>query len=460
MGIQVTIEFTTGSYEYQVLKGDADFDESFEDNPEALELVERLHNSTTYDEREEIAEELWEECGYDNAARILYPEGQLEVTYKKSDEEDINDLSYEILDNDWVEFDEFFEDDIKKSSFCIIKNSFAKRAHYYLKTELDEPFSGEYLKIANGRISYKDEELEFTGDAGGWFEEEGVYVFGSDEIEEEEEKIRQEEDETQDLYQTLRDKVAELLKDEIAAYEKGRNELNEWESAELFSAWKAAGIQDKGEKDWENLEWETKNYIFTYEDESKMEKMKEKGQTDSQKYKDLQDLQDKTKTWQTCEDLIRKKYRCRSYKLNDPHTWEVVCKYRDCEDLDKIKSWNQSTRKEILERQSIVDKLKKERDDKKMQKHISFGYGVSGAYWDQHCEESVAWETDEWFAIALDYHFHIEQHMLSIGQGDFGFRGKDSDENTRRIQEWCDAMQEIDQEYDRKIDAIVSAVEY
>ena len=109
-----------------------------------MDLVERLHNSTTY-EREEIAEELWEECGYDNAARML-GDGRLEVTYKKSDEEDINERSYEVLDSDWVDFDDFFEKDIKKSSFCIIRNSFSKRSHFYLETELDEPFSGEFLR--------------------------------------------------------------------------------------------------------------------------------------------------------------------------------------------------------------------------------------------------------------------------------------------------------------------------
>ena len=63
--MQVTIEFTTGSFYYQVLKGNADFDECFEDNEKVQDLVERLHNSTTYEEREEIADQLWEECEYD-----------------------------------------------------------------------------------------------------------------------------------------------------------------------------------------------------------------------------------------------------------------------------------------------------------------------------------------------------------------------------------------------------------
>ena len=127
--MKVTIEFTTDSYEYQVLKNDEFFEENYKDNDVVMDLVERLHNSTTYEEREEIAEELWEQCGYDNAARMLEPDGRLEVTYKKSDEEDINERSYEVLDNDWVDFDDYFEEDIKKSSFCIIKNSYAKRSH-------------------------------------------------------------------------------------------------------------------------------------------------------------------------------------------------------------------------------------------------------------------------------------------------------------------------------------------
>ena len=80
MEVKVTIEFTTGSYDYQVLKNDEFFEENH--NDVVMDLVERLHNSTTYGEREEIAEELWEECGYDSVATMLEPEGRLEVTYK------------------------------------------------------------------------------------------------------------------------------------------------------------------------------------------------------------------------------------------------------------------------------------------------------------------------------------------------------------------------------------------
>ena len=93
--MKATIEFTTRSYDYQVLKNNEFFDENYKDNDVVMDLMKRLHNSTTYKEREEIAEELWEECGYDNAARMLEPDGRLEVTYKKSDEEDINERSYE-----------------------------------------------------------------------------------------------------------------------------------------------------------------------------------------------------------------------------------------------------------------------------------------------------------------------------------------------------------------------------
>ena len=59
------------------------------------------------------------------------------------------------------------------------------------RNRIDEPFSGEFLKIADGGISYKDEELEFTGDAGGWIEESGIYVMGSYEIEAEEQKKKE-----------------------------------------------------------------------------------------------------------------------------------------------------------------------------------------------------------------------------------------------------------------------------
>lgn len=184
MGEKVLIEFTTDSYDYQVLKNDASFEECFQDNAEVMELVERLHNSNSYGERTEIAEELWEECGYDDAARMLHPEGHLEVTFKKGGQEDIDERRYEVLDSDWIGFDEFFDEDTQKSSFCIIKNNFSKRAHHSLETELDEPFSGEFLKIEKGSVFYKDQELEFTGDSGGWFEDEEIYVFGSDKTDE------------------------------------------------------------------------------------------------------------------------------------------------------------------------------------------------------------------------------------------------------------------------------------
>ena len=100
-----------------------EFFENYKDNDVVMDLVERLHNSTTYEE-EEIAEELWEECGYDNAARMLDPDGRLEVTYKKSDEEDINERSYEILDSDWIDFDDFFEKDIKEVPFALSETPF------------------------------------------------------------------------------------------------------------------------------------------------------------------------------------------------------------------------------------------------------------------------------------------------------------------------------------------------
>ena len=247
MVVKVTIEFTTDSYEYQVLKNDEFFEENYKDNDVVMDLVERLHNSTTYEERQEIAEELWEECGYDNAARML-GDGRLEVTYKKSDEEDIYVRSYEVLDNDWVDFDDYFEEDIKKSSFCIIKNSYAKRAHYYLETELDEPFSGEFLKIADGGISYKDEEMEFTGDAGGWIEESGIYVMGSSETEDDES-----DDEQVDIGEVRTSKLEELFADEIQEYKRRRKEIFDNQDAQLISLWKECNIPDNGEKSWEEL---------------------------------------------------------------------------------------------------------------------------------------------------------------------------------------------------------------
>lgn len=458
--MQVTIEFTTDSFDYQVLKGDADFNECFQDNEEVKQLVDRLHNSTTYEEREEIADKLWDLCGYDNAARMLLPEGRLEVIYEKSDKDDIDNSAYEILDSDWVDFDEFLVDIVDKSSFCIVKNSYAKRAHFFLETELGEPFNAEFLKIADGGVSYKGEEFEFSGDVGGWIEENAIYVFGLSSIEEEDAKIQKARDDSQVLWQTLRDKISELLKVEISAYQTKSDEIRKGEFYEKFAAWKQTGIPDNGETNWDDLAWKNQDYIFKYSDEATLKKMEEKVSIDSQRYKDLKDLQSKTKLWETREDLIRKKYLVKDYLNCDPYTWEVVRKYTECQDIDTVKSWDNSIRSRILEMQSEVNALKEERDKKKMQRHASFGYGVSGAYWDSTLEKSVGWDCDEWFAVALDYHFHIENYMINIGKGDFGFRGKDSDEKSQRIQEWNNVMEKIDSNYDRKIDLIINSIEY
>ena len=458
--MQVTIEFTTDSFDYQVLKSDADFDDSFQDNEEVKQLVDRLHNSTTYEEREEIADKLWDLCGYDNAARMLLPEGRLEVIYEKSDKDDIDDSAFVILDNDWVDFDEFLEGVVDTTSFCIVKNAYAKRAHFFLETELDEPFNAEILRISHGAVSYKGEEFEFSGDAGGWIEENAIYVFGISSIEEEDAKIQRSRDDSQALWQTLRDKFSELLKEEISAYQTKSDEIKICNSFEMFAAWKETGIPDNGETNWDELVWKTQDYIFKNSDKAMLKKMEEKVSIDSQPYKDLNDLQSMTKLWEAPKDLIRKRYLVKDYLCIDPHTWEAVRKYMECQDIDTIKSWNQSTRGSILEMQSEVETLKEERDQKKMQRHTLFGYGVSGAYWDSTLEKSVAWESDEWFAVALDYHFHIEKYMISIGKGEIGFRGKDSDENSQRIQEWNDEMEKIDRNYDRRIDLIINSIKY
>lgn len=361
MGIQVTIEFTTASFDYQVLKGDADFYDCFEDNEDVKQLVDQLHSSTTYEERAEIANELWEECGCNNAARMLLPEGRLEVTYINSAEDDIDDSAYDVRDSDWVDFDEFFGEDIKKSSFCILKNSYAKRAHFYLKTELDELFSGEFLRISDGGISYKGETLELSGDAGGWIEDNKIYVLGRSSIEEEDANIQKVKDDSQTLRQTAIDKFSELLKLEIATYQMRSNDLQKWESSEKFTAWKEAGIPDSGETNWEDLEWETQNYTFKYYDEAKLEKMVEEGNTDCQQYKDLKELQSRTKIWEKRKNLIEKMYRVNSYLHSDPYAWEVVSKYVECLDIYTINSWGQSTRDRVLQMQSRVNALMKER---------------------------------------------------------------------------------------------------
>ena len=49
--------------------------------------------------------------------------------------------------------------------------------------------------------------------------------------------------------------------------------------------------------------------------------------------------------------------------------------------------------------------------------------------------------------------------MISMGRGDTGFNGKDPDEKTSRIQQWNDVMDEIDKDYNRKINSFIDTIE-
>ena len=111
--MKATIEFTTRSSNYQVLKNDEFFEKNRNDNDVVMDLMERPYNSTTM-KKGEVAEELWEEYGRDNAARKLEPCSKVEVTHDKSDEEDINERPHKVVDRDGVDLDDFFEEDIKK----------------------------------------------------------------------------------------------------------------------------------------------------------------------------------------------------------------------------------------------------------------------------------------------------------------------------------------------------------
>lgn len=446
--MQVTIEYTTGSYDYQVLKGDADFDESFEDNPEVLELVERLHNSTTYDEREEIAEKLWEECGYNNASRMLYPEGQLEVTYKRGDEEDINDLSYEILDNDWVEFDEFFEEDIKKCSFCIIKNSFAKRAHYYLKTELDEPFSGEYLKIANGGISYKGEELEWTGDAGGWFEEEGVYVFGSDEIEEEESK----KEESEDIELIRHNKIRELFAEELDAHQKRSDKIDQIRDRDRFSLWKQCGIPDNGESSWQELSDELDDDLNHPYD----------------RYLESLDCDDpRKKQWDKGWSEISGRIWEMNGENRHPLDIDALNHYKHATNIDYINSWDESTKQKILSMQKDLDQLEKWVTTEKIEQFHLLGYSMYENYYDDEKEKSIIRPCTDWDNV--DVEESIKKYMDSIGQDDYEeeyllnqktdeyeyVRGEDYEKLINLRVEWRKKEESIDDTFQKRRNSII-----
>lgn len=457
MGISVTIEFTTDTYDYLVLKGDAAFYENFEDNEEVQELAKRLLISINHEEREKIANALWEECNYSLCNRLLFPEGRLEVTYENSEGDDI-DENYVILDEDWIGFKEFIEDHAKSSSFCLVRNSYSKRAHFYLTTKLAEPFCGEHLKIKDGCISYKGEEFEFSGDAGGWIEENEIYVLGNATLEDGETELQESIDWSQNILQKALNKLAKVLEEEVAVYNKQTNEIERDKSAEMFAAWKEIGIPDDGNKNWDELLWETQRFTFKPSDESKLEKLEQLEKTNEQQYKDLKSLQTMTRAWETKQDLICKKYLVKTYLLSDPLNWEVVIKYTACQDRDTIESWDQSTRKKILDLQSNVDALKKQRDAKKLQQHIAFGYGVSGAYWDSTLMKSVGWASNEWHAVFLSYQFHIEVFMIKKGKSDIHFRGKNSEEYTKRIQEWSDAMDEIDRDYCMKINHVIDRI--
>ena len=373
--MKVTIEFTTGSYDYQVLKGGSDFDECYKDDDVVMEIVERLHNSTTYGEREEIAEELWEECGYDNAARMMEPEGRLEVTYKKSDEEDIDDNSYEILDSDWVDFDDFFEEDIKKSSFCIIKNSFAKRNHFYLKTELDEPFSGEFLKIADGGISYKGEELEFSGDAGGWMEEEKIYVMGSDETEEDEY-----DEEKVDIGELRESKLKELFADEIKEYERRRKEIFNEQDAQLIALWKECDIPDNGENSWEDLR----------DEDTELFKRKKDIYLERLGYEDPRVVRF-NEGWETITSNANE----TDSDLQYPMYMDALSHYNFVRDVTVISSWNKSTKQKILSMQKQLDELENWKETEKIKQFTSKEYLMYEYWYDEKKRQIFRQEMQE-----------------------------------------------------------------
>jgi len=444
--VKVTIEFTTGSYDYQVLKNDEFFEENH--NDVVMDLVERLHNSTTYGEREEIAEELWEECGYDSVATMLEPEGRLEVTYKKSDEENIDDSSYEILDSDWVDFDDFFEEDIKKSSFCIIKNSFAKRSHFHLETELDEPFSGEFLKIAEGGISYKGEELEFTGNVGGWIEQEGIYVMGSNEIEAEEQKKEKEVD-----IGKIRDKkIEELFAAELDVYQKRSAELEKFWNEGRFAIWKQCGIPDNGESSWDELEDEMDD-DFNYPYDRYLEKLDDDDSRKIEWEKSKKKLADEH--WKMGEENIH------------PLNIDSLQHYKKTTDIDYINSWDESTKQKIISMQKKLDDLDQWLEKEKIEQFHLRGYSMYESYYDDEKEESVLRPCTQWNLVDDDE--SIKKYMESIGESDYKkdfvvnpetdecewVTGKDYQKYIDLFVEWRGKIDEIDDEYNKKRNSII-----
>ena len=424
MVVKVTIEFTTDSYEYQVLKNDEFFEENYKDNDVVMDLVERLHNSTTYEEREEIAEELWEECGYDNAARML-GDGRLEVTYKKSDEEDIYVRSYEVLDNDWVDFDDYFEEDIKKSSFCIIKNSYAKRAHYFLETELDEPFSGEFLKIADGGISYKDEEMEFTGDAGGWIEESGIYVMGSYEIEAEEQKKEEEVD-----IGKIRDKkIEELFASELDSYQKRDAELKRFWDEGRFALWKQIGIPDNGESSWDELDEMDDDLNYPYD--LYLEKLDD---DDSRKIE-----------W----DKSRTKLAEEHWKMNEenpyPLNMDSLQHYKNTTDIDYINSWDESTKQKILSMQKQLDDLDQWLEKEKIEQFKLCGYSMYESEYDFDTDKTITRPVSKWGDV--DIRESIEKSLEGVCE--------DDEKLDDLWLEWREKEENIDDEYKKKRNGII-----
>ena len=439
MGVKVLIEFTTDSYDYQVLKNDTSFEECFQDNEEVMDLVERLHNSNSYGERTEIAEELWEECGYDDAARMLHPEGHLEVTFKKGGQEDIDELRYEVLDSDWVEFAEFFDEDTQKSSFCIIKNNFSKRAHHSLETELDEPFSGEFLKIEKGSVFYKDQELEFTGDSGGWYEDEGVYVFGSDEVEEDDS-----EDDDVDIDELRENKLKEILSSEIKEYEQKRKEIFDNQDAQLIALWKECGIPDAGEQTWEEL-WEEDIEFFMRKKDFYLKRI---GDEDERFIK-----------WERESDPILDKANELDFDLKNPMRMEALKHEKLTGGAEEISSWDESTRQKILAVQKQLDELDEQREKQKLSEFKSTGYVMYG-YDDEKCEK----------LIDMDITETLKKFMESLGEVDIRSKfieipdteeyeevfGKDCKKYRKLVSEWEEKVDAIDSEYMGKKKAILS----
>jgi hypothetical protein len=451
--MKIIIEYTAGVNTYQMLTNDGDFERECDGNDELRDQAKALINAGDFEEREEIAKDMLNDGYYTKEDSYLEPEGTLDLVYPDDDLPGTRER-IEIANNDFEDYDELYAEQIESNDFCLIRNSYVKRAGYTLAIEIDEPFKVSNLFIEGSTLVYvnkgKEEEFEYTGDAGGW-NEDMCYFRGS--MGDQESSDSSESGES--LYSIAHDKLEKIMAEEYAAYESEWERVNGEHDAEMMAAWKRGNIPDEGEDNWWDLKFVHNNY--TVVDDDRIGWLERKKKTDTQEYKDLKDLEKRVARFEQEKQYISDKYRTLFWDASakNPLQWDAAHHYKSCEDIEVIKSWNKSTKAAILDLQSRLDEVDTRKDKAKSDWIKNKGYESLGQRYDLDADDNILFETDVWSHV--DLHACIEKYMRSVGKGDIGFTGKDSDEYTDRIQEWDNEITEIDDEFEKEKEALLKS---